>query len=535
MDSSPLESEAILATGAVETGSNVLVEQNGIPLLIEKQIGYGKVYYFAADPGLQPLNDWGGMQDIYKHLLAFRSPKPSWAIGAWDPYQASAALSTLPELALPSFVYIFCWLGLYITIIGPVNYFVLRRIKRTELAWVTVPILVIIFTSLAYFSGYAYRGTRPILNRIMLAQAWQGVDQAQTTAIVGLYSPTRTTYNMESQDQFLMFPYPDINGNLQGNNDWLSLKNETGITLPDVRVEIGGMQSVGMEGSLPALEIQHDLTLTLSDNTPVLKGNIVNTSKYTLRDAVFITPSGWGDLIGDMPPNESRYISTILNNNSDPASVSQYSIMSTLGWDPYNSYSQGSIDEKRHSSFFQAITTSANSVVNVNSGFYLMGWVDNEISTPAELQGQATNVTDTLLYFQKLTPSLKTEPGTLKLTSSIYAWDSSLGDSITTSSYNLSNGGYNISFQPSLPVHFSKVDSFRFAIGSNTAPDKILFSLWNTQTKTWTPISLESYNTDIPDAWQYVGMDGEISMNIESDPNDYVEITSLDFILMVQP
>ena len=44
-----------------------------------------------------------------------------------------------------------------------------------------------------------------------------------------------------------------INENLQGNNDWLSLKNDTGNTLPDVRVEIGGMQSMGMEGYLPAL------------------------------------------------------------------------------------------------------------------------------------------------------------------------------------------------------------------------------------------------------------------------------------------
>ncbi|MDO9300206.1 MAG: hypothetical protein Q7T89_02440, partial [Anaerolineales bacterium] len=351
---------------------------------------------------------------------------------------------------------------------------------------------------------------------------------------VGLYSPTRTTYNVESQDQFLMFPYPGMNENLQGNNDWLSLKSETGITLPDVRVEIGGMQSLGMEGSLPALPIQHDLTLTLSDNTPVLKGSITNTSKYTLRNAALVTPSGW-EVIGDMAPNESRDISTTLINNSDPASISQYAIMSAFGWDMYNSYSNDNIDEERHASFFQAITTSANSVINVNAGVYLMGWVDNQIPAPAELQDQDINVTDTLLYFQKLTPAFKTESGKLMLTSSIYSWDSSLGDAITTSSNNLSDGGYNIRFQPSLPVHFSKVDSLTLAIGSNTAPDKIQISLWNTQTKTWTPIPLDFYDTDIPEAWQYVGMDGEILMNINADPNDYVEIISFDFILMVQP
>jgi len=530
MDSALLDSESILAVGTMQADANVLVEQNNIPLLIEKKIGYGKIYFFAVDPGLQPLNNWGGIQDIYEHLLAFKSPKPSWASGPWDPYQASTALATLPELALPSFVYICCWLGLYIVVIGPVNYFVLRRMKRTELAWVTVPVLVIIFTSLAYFSGYLYRGTRPILNRITLAQAWQGMEQAQATTLVGLYSPTRTTYNVESQDQSLMFPYPDMNENLQGNNNWLSLKNESGITLPDVRVEIGGMQSLGSEGSTPVIAIQHDLVLTLSDNTPVLKGIITNTSNYTLRGATLVTPSGW-NVLGDMAPNESKDISIKLINKSDSASISQYAILSALGLDTYSE----DIDKKRHASFFQAITLSTNNIINVNAGVYLMAWVDNEIPAPVGLQDQNFNATDTMLYFEKLSPALKTESGALMLTSSIYAWDSSLADTLTAAYYNLPSGGYRINFQPSLPVHFSKVDSLTLTLGTNTTPDKIKASLWNNQTKAWTPITLGYNSTSIPEAWQYVGMDGEILLNINGDPNDYIEITALDFVLMVQP
>ena len=164
-----------------------------------------------------------------------------------------------------------------------------------------------------------------------------------------------------------------------------------------------------------------------------------------------------------------------------------------------------------------------------------MGWVDNEIPVPVSLQNQKINATDTLLYFEKLTPTLKTESGALMLTSSIYSWNSSLGDTITTSNSNLSNGGYTVRFQPSLPVHFSKVDTLTLNIGTNTTPDKIQASLWNTQTKTWDIITLNPYDTSIPEAWKFVGMDGEILMNIAGDPNDYFEITSVDFTLMVQP
>jgi hypothetical protein len=122
------------------------------------------------------------------------------------------------------------------------------------------------------------------------------------------------------------------------------------------------------------------------------------------------------------------------------------------------------------------------------------------------------------------------------LTSSVYSWESSLGDSLTTSYYGIPSDGYNVRFQPSLPVHFSKVDSLSLTIGASTTPDKVQVSLWNTQNKTWAPVTLDFYNTvTIPEASQYIGMDGEILMNIAGNPNDYFEITAIDFILMVQP
>jgi hypothetical protein len=504
----PLESEAVLATGKLQTGANVLVEQGGIPLLVEKEIGFGKVYYFAADPGLNPLNDWDGMEKIYEHLLAFKSPKPSWAYGTWDTYQANTALSTLPELSLPSFVYICCWLGLYIVIIAPVNYFILRRRKRTELAWVTVPILVVIFTCMAYFSGYAYRGTKPILNRIMLAQGWQGVEKAQTTALVGVYSPTRTTYNVESQEQFLLFPFPSINEDLQGNNGWLSLSNNSGVVLPDVRVEIGGMQSLGMEGYLPALPVQHDL-----------------------KDAVIITSSGW-DILGDIAPSESRKVSLILSNTNS-INTSRYALISDLGWDML---SNEKVEDRRHSAFFNSITTTYNDTLSANSGVYLMAWMDDEISVPVTLQGEEPSVTDTLFHIQKLTPAVDMKSGELMLTSSVYGWESSLGETLIASSYNLSSSGYSVSFRPSLPLHFREVDSLSVTIGTNNTPQMVSASIWNFQTGTWQLLDLGAFGSaSIPDAPQYVGMDGEILLNIQGDTNNYFDITSVDFTMMVQP
>ena len=62
----------------------------------------------------------------------------------------SGALSTLPALDVPPAELLLVVIVAYILLIGPISYFVLRRIDRRELAWVTAPILVVVFTACSY-------------------------------------------------------------------------------------------------------------------------------------------------------------------------------------------------------------------------------------------------------------------------------------------------------------------------------------------------------------------------------------------------
>jgi len=531
-EETPLEGNSAAATGKLQTGANVLVEQNGTPLLAEKTIGFGKAYYFALDPGLQPLNDWGGMEKIYQSLLAFKSPKPSWANGAWDTYSASSALGTLPELSLPSFLYICGWLGLYIVVIGPVNYFVLRRKKRTELAWVTVPVLAVLFTSMAYFSGYAYRGTQPILNRIIFSQGWQGVEQAQTTALVGIYSPTRTTYNIESRGQLLAYPYPSLSESPQSGNNSLSIKTSEGVVSPDIRVEIGGMKLMGYDGYTPALSIQHDLTYVLSNGTPTLKGSVKNASGYPLKSVAVITSSGW-QILGDMPPGKSQKVSLILSNPNS-FNATRYALSSQFGWDYLG---DKSIEDRRRAEFFNAVFNSYYNIIETNGGVYLLAWVDNDIAAPVTLQGEEISATDSLFHIQKLMPSTQVKTQKWVINSSLYEWESSAGDMLLASPYNFPNGGYNIRFRPSMPIQFSEVSALTLTITTNSGIQQQADPyLWNYQTDDWQRITLDSYGrASVPNAWQYIGIGGELLFNIQGDPNNYFDLSSFDFNLTVMP
>ena len=58
----------------------------------------------------------------------------------------------------------------YILLIGPISYFVLRRIDRRELAWVTAPILVVLFTACSYGIGRTMKGGDVIVNEISVVR-----------------------------------------------------------------------------------------------------------------------------------------------------------------------------------------------------------------------------------------------------------------------------------------------------------------------------------------------------------------------------
>lgn len=530
-DQAPLGSGTILASGQVRADAQVLVHQGGIPLLVQKTMGFGKVYFFAADPALQPLSNWSGMKEVYQHLLAPKSQIPAWAKGTWYDYRAKQALATIPELGLPSIFYICGLLGFYILVIGPLNYFVLRRIKRRELAWGTIPILVVIFTCLAYGTGFSYRGVTPILNRLAVAQAWEGVDQAQVQALVGIYSPLRTKYDLEAGDRFMFQPVDLSNAGMQTNNNWTTLQQGSNVIMPDVPVEIGDMKSVAAEGNMPALEFSHDLVITVSKLYPELTGSITNKSQHTLNDAILVTSGGWARL-GDLAPGKTKPVKVSLSGSASGPAFYDLNAESILNLN----YTQIQTDEEaaRRNAFLNTVLFTDYGMNDGNWGIYLMGWID-EIEIPIGLKDQRFETLDTMLYIASLSPTVKIEPGEIRLPTSLFIWESSEPNASPYYAREVSAGGYTLRFQPAIPVSFRTVKSINLYLTSNAAISDLVVSGWDYELKTWAYIPLSGNSTNIPEPERYVGPDGEIRFKITSNRSDWTEITTSRISVAVEP
>ncbi|MFZ5818978.1 MAG: hypothetical protein ACOYYJ_03665 [Chloroflexota bacterium] len=527
-----LETGAVLASGRMREGARALAWQEGVPLLAVQEVGFGRAWFLAADPGLQPLSDWNGMAALYTRLFAERPLRPTWADGKWDTYEANRALSTLSELGIPSILLICGWLGFYVMVIGPLNFLFLRRVKRPDLAWVTVPALVVAFTILAYLSGFLTLGRKPALNRLAVVQAWEGVEDARVHALVGVYSPRRAMYTLESGDGFLGLPFSGSGSDLQSGG-WLSLRDGAQTVLPDLRVESGGMKAVALDGNIPALPLEHDLVITVDDLGAALTGQVTNLGAYPLRDAMLVTPGGFEEL-GDLSPGDaSAELDLSLQGASD--GMSYYDIFPSSSYYG-NPWMSGDGEESvRREALFRAALPSDTGYYNANWGVYLMGWVD-EPGFGAGLQGLQPRVAGATLYIARLEPSVAYGPGLLRLPPSLFAWESSLPGRSPYSGYGFPPEGHVLRFMVALPLPDVSVRILTLDLDGPAGADLPLASLWDFESGEWVEAPYQSWGRiDIPAPWRYVNADGEVRLKLEGDQSGWYELYHSTVTLVVGP
>ncbi|NJO84026.1 MAG: hypothetical protein HC828_15390 [Blastochloris sp.] len=143
--------------------------------------------YIAADPNAEPLRGWDRLDELWLSLMTSTGARPGWSRGfvSWE--DAARAAEILPGIdPLPDILPLCGFLGLYIALIGPLNYLILNRLNRREWAWLTIPLLIVIFSGVAWAIGFNLRGNEAIVNRVAFVRAWDDAERAQIDAVLGL-------------------------------------------------------------------------------------------------------------------------------------------------------------------------------------------------------------------------------------------------------------------------------------------------------------------------------------------------------------
>lgn len=119
-------------------------------LISQTTLGAGKIIFAAFD--LAALRAWPGESNLWARVLDLQlrielDIGAQFRFGFNDLLQNSLNTSLFP---LPSTMALLALIGVYIIVIGPINFLALRRLRRLEWAWVTTPLLIVIFLAAAY-------------------------------------------------------------------------------------------------------------------------------------------------------------------------------------------------------------------------------------------------------------------------------------------------------------------------------------------------------------------------------------------------
>jgi hypothetical protein len=216
------------------------------------------------------------------------------------------ALNTLPALEVPPAELLLVVIVGYILLIGPVSYLVLRRLDRRELAWVTAPILVLLFTACSYGIGVSLKGSQVIVNQLSVVLSSTSGTAATVQTYAGVFSPTRATFDMLVEADALVARTSGL-----GGRDVVTPTTPSSVTSTPEQgdpARLRGLEipAAGYEFLRADAVVEHEPVLQVSwrsDEGRVI-GTVTNTGDVALEDVAFISVSG-GEMVGTLEPGAS--------------------------------------------------------------------------------------------------------------------------------------------------------------------------------------------------------------------------------------
>jgi hypothetical protein len=185
-------------------------DQKETPLVVRGAFGLGSVTVVALDLDEPPFKGWRGQQGVLDWLVKTTTPAFSDAVGEnapnrrYDSQQITDiggelenALEQFDEIPVISFGWVALFILIYILVVGPLDYFFLKKVvKRLELTWITFPTVVITISVAAYFTAYWLKGNDQKINKVDLVDIDLETQQIYGNSWFTIFSPRIQHYTI---------------------------------------------------------------------------------------------------------------------------------------------------------------------------------------------------------------------------------------------------------------------------------------------------------------------------------------------------
>jgi hypothetical protein len=291
----------------------VEADERGIPLVIRTARGFGQVIFVATDLDRSPLSNWSDRPLLLARLLDMptgrgeetRENAAMMHYGYGDMAgQMRSGLDRFTGVQLVPFWLVASLIVGYILLIGPADYFFLRKVVgRMEWTWVTFPLVVGLVCIAAYFLAYKLKGNQLRVNQIDLVDVDAASGRMRGATWLNVFSPRMETFDFTVEPRgpdgkalpdsrvwmgWLGLPgsglggmNPRANGPLLWTNQFRYASNLD--ALSGVPIQVWSTKSLTARWEAPSTA-HPSAELTEADH--VLSGSITNTLPFPLRDCV---------------------------------------------------------------------------------------------------------------------------------------------------------------------------------------------------------------------------------------------------------
>lgn len=203
----------------IEEGSR----QSLYPLWIRRAVGFGMIDFFPFEMTAEPIASWEGRESLLRIVLdgisdrnnEIQSTNQAGNSVAHYGYtdiagQLRMALDQFPGVRNVSFFLIGAILVIYLALIGPGDYFLLRRLGlRMEWTWITFPAVILMASGGIFAMATWAKGTALKLNQVEVIDVDLESGIVRSTSWFHLFSPDTQRYDVSMKP--LTIPVPKWN------------------------------------------------------------------------------------------------------------------------------------------------------------------------------------------------------------------------------------------------------------------------------------------------------------------------------------
>ncbi|NLM34953.1 MAG: hypothetical protein GX206_05885 [Clostridiales bacterium] len=335
-------------------GSTAVIQDKGEVLVQKIENGKGCIVIAAFDFGQSPFVGWNNNTNFAETLIMTTNPNIVYMDNIdskrqqgqfSDFHQLRSIFDSFVEIARANKPTFYLILFIYVLVVAPLNYFILKKLDKRELMWVSVPLISVVFSVIIYITGFGSRLSETTSNTFSIySMDSKGVSSSFTYA--GIYTPNKSRLKIETEDGDKIYPIVD---------EYYYIDSSSSITNEDLEARIindgnGGIEFVNSSILQAKLLQIHNKSLNLGKidaNITIknddIEGLIINSTNLDLEDCYIITSNKYYEL-GTMNKGEIKKLGEYLKSDSYGGNI--YHLTEMIYGNPYRYSTYSSTSEK---------------------------------------------------------------------------------------------------------------------------------------------------------------------------------------------